>query len=283
MLASDLIVISALLPENLDFFLRIDDTIVVFVKFKVTGWGSFFFSSRRRHTRLQGDWSSDVCSSDLDPRRRYIGNLDRVVLTCHDRLGQVPTHLLGVYVERRDELHVRDVVVAEGDVHETRDALVGVGVTVVLHALDQGRGAVTDTDDGYANGAHRKCLLLHHGRSGGSWSGVLLGWPGWPPERSVAMSSSSQRTSRSHASSPCRCSSRVYASSRSAARVSASRSPSRRSSIRRRRPSRMRSRVAWSVREKNAKCTPKPGSSNVSGPAWASSSWKRSLPSAVIL
>src|SRR5256885_8823973 len=27
----------------------------------------FFFSSRRRHTRLQGDWSSDVCSSDLCP------------------------------------------------------------------------------------------------------------------------------------------------------------------------------------------------------------------------
>src|SRR5256885_4202921 len=28
-------------------------------------WLFFFFSSRRRHTRLQGDWSSDVCSSDL--------------------------------------------------------------------------------------------------------------------------------------------------------------------------------------------------------------------------
>src|SRR6266480_5980985 len=26
---------------------------------------SFFFSSRRRHTRLTCDWSSDVCSSDL--------------------------------------------------------------------------------------------------------------------------------------------------------------------------------------------------------------------------
>ena len=25
----------------------------------------FFFSSRRRHTRLVRDWSSDVCSSDL--------------------------------------------------------------------------------------------------------------------------------------------------------------------------------------------------------------------------
>src|SRR5215467_4342810 len=34
----------------------------------------FFFSSRRRHTRLQGDWSSDVCSSDLG-RRNDLGIL----------------------------------------------------------------------------------------------------------------------------------------------------------------------------------------------------------------
>src|SRR2546429_43657 len=27
-------------------------------------YGSFFFSSRRRHTRCSRDWSSDVCSSD---------------------------------------------------------------------------------------------------------------------------------------------------------------------------------------------------------------------------
>src|SRR5260370_40823849 len=32
----------------------------------------FFFSSRRRHTRFKCDWSSDVCSSDLDlTTRRY--------------------------------------------------------------------------------------------------------------------------------------------------------------------------------------------------------------------
>src|SRR5690242_21012119 len=30
----------------------------------------FFFSSRRRHTRLTCDWSSDVCSSDLATSRR---------------------------------------------------------------------------------------------------------------------------------------------------------------------------------------------------------------------
>src|SRR5437867_7939182 len=33
----------------------------------------FFFSSRRRHTRSYGDWSSDVCSSDLAPADDGVG------------------------------------------------------------------------------------------------------------------------------------------------------------------------------------------------------------------
>src|SRR5256885_8962387 len=37
----------------------------------------FFFSSRRRHTRLQGDWSSDVCSSDLDKKKQIIPTLKK--------------------------------------------------------------------------------------------------------------------------------------------------------------------------------------------------------------
>src|SRR2546426_1512989 len=38
--------------------------------YKVTGVQTcaLLISSRRRHTRLQGDWSSDVCSSDLTRR-----------------------------------------------------------------------------------------------------------------------------------------------------------------------------------------------------------------------
>src|SRR5256886_11120260 len=35
----------------------------------------FFFSSRRRHTRFDCDWSSDVCSSDLDLAKKYAGKL----------------------------------------------------------------------------------------------------------------------------------------------------------------------------------------------------------------
>src|SRR5688500_19707352 len=40
----------------------------------------FFFSSRRRHTRLQGDWSSDVCSSDLNGRvGDFVIHVDRPI------------------------------------------------------------------------------------------------------------------------------------------------------------------------------------------------------------
>src|SRR5690348_4177923 len=39
----------------------------------------FFFSSRRRHTRWTGDWSSDVCSSDLGASgARYVLHDDRL-------------------------------------------------------------------------------------------------------------------------------------------------------------------------------------------------------------
>src|SRR5437016_13188226 len=42
---------------------------------------SFFFSSRRRHTRLVSDWSSDVCSSDLHPQLA-----DELVVSHEDHL-----------------------------------------------------------------------------------------------------------------------------------------------------------------------------------------------------
>src|SRR5690348_18146641 len=48
---------------------------------------SFFFSSRRRHTSWTGDWSSDVCSSDL-------GENDDVTLyfPFRDFTGRYPMH-----------------------------------------------------------------------------------------------------------------------------------------------------------------------------------------------
>src|SRR2546430_3944795 len=42
----------------------------------------FFFSSRRRHTRFDCDWSSDVCSSDLSLFSPTVPPLERLRSYC---------------------------------------------------------------------------------------------------------------------------------------------------------------------------------------------------------
>src|SRR3989440_9406149 len=67
-----------------DIYIRSSDDIRTILLF-------FFFSSRRRHTRSDRDWSSDVCSSDLDAHvRDEVG----VVGGVH---AQVPSELLAVH------------------------------------------------------------------------------------------------------------------------------------------------------------------------------------------
>src|SRR2546430_10951179 len=47
----------------------------------------FFFSSRRRHTRFDCDWSSDVCSSDLLVLADFVNGHDIWMLQLSDGLG----------------------------------------------------------------------------------------------------------------------------------------------------------------------------------------------------
>src|SRR5256886_12940294 len=56
----------------------------------------FFFSSRRRHTRFDCDWSSDVCSSDL-LRRELFAHLQTLSLSFHNqsRSGDLLTKIAG--------------------------------------------------------------------------------------------------------------------------------------------------------------------------------------------
>src|SRR5437762_9812856 len=50
----------------------------------------FFFSSRRRHTRYIGDWSSDVCSSDLCLRVQIEMQKSQAALGSHKRTSIRP-------------------------------------------------------------------------------------------------------------------------------------------------------------------------------------------------
>src|SRR5690348_17912601 len=61
----------------------------------------FFFSSRRRHTRWTGDWSSDVCSSDLhlDDSRPHITDLFESYLASDEVRRADALYILGDLVE----------------------------------------------------------------------------------------------------------------------------------------------------------------------------------------
>src|SRR2546426_5094063 len=87
----------------------------------------FFFSSRRRHTRLQGDWSSDVCSSDLTVRSAVGG----VVTT------PKPRERVGQYMKKGDlivEVHEFTTVRVEIAVPEREIGDVKVGQPVIVKA-----------------------------------------------------------------------------------------------------------------------------------------------------
>src|SRR5690606_9897067 len=94
------------------------------------------------------------------PGRGDVADLDRVVLARGDRRGQVLADLLGVHVERRDELDVPDVVRTELHVHEAGHAGGRIGVPVVMDALDERGGTVAHAHDGYAYRTHVSGLLL---------------------------------------------------------------------------------------------------------------------------
>src|SRR5437879_13668868 len=71
----------------------------------------FFFSSRRRHTRYIGDWSSDVCSSDLILIQKEVGIETVIHYCCRDRnlLGML-SDILGAHAAG-----LRNILIITGD------------------------------------------------------------------------------------------------------------------------------------------------------------------------
>src|SRR5699024_10816910 len=93
---------------------------------------TFFFSSRRRHTRSKRDWSSDVCSSDLV-----------TVLRGLDGLVGVRLALLAAQARGDGPCRTEEVVGGDGAAEllsDQRDLLRGVDLVVVV--LSGGLGAL---------------------------------------------------------------------------------------------------------------------------------------------
>src|SRR5258706_12748073 len=63
----------------------------------------FFFSSRRRHTRLVSDWSSDVCSSDLGEGKKREVDLSWREAEVGKRLEHALVHGIDDFVEADTE------------------------------------------------------------------------------------------------------------------------------------------------------------------------------------
>src|SRR5437764_15260577 len=96
----------------------------------------FFFSSRRRHTRYIGDWSSDVCSSDLagadvKARERKVGQLRDGLVLVGDR--DIDRFVVGVRVVG---IVLRVVIAVPGDAADQ------AGGVFFLVAVRLGRASV---------------------------------------------------------------------------------------------------------------------------------------------
>src|SRR5437870_10320683 len=100
---------------------------------------SFFFSSRRRHTRWPRDWSSDVCSSDLNTVRA--AELQRWIEEGHyDRV------LRGEYTRRGPDAEQRPI---DKDIDDARDHYMKEAKAVVNDVVDTAKRAAQAFTDAF--------------------------------------------------------------------------------------------------------------------------------------
>src|SRR5688572_32840651 len=96
----------------------------------------FFFSSRRRHTRFDCDWSSDVCSSDLEIRRNGRKEPERAVGgEEHHRNPDGGHHRLAVQIGRascRERVYISALAAR---LKKTSRSMIGVWVLTTINKL----------------------------------------------------------------------------------------------------------------------------------------------------
>src|SRR5256886_6141668 len=97
----------------------------------------FFLSSRRRHTRFDCDWSSDVCSSDLVVSTRRMKSEKRSRIDFYqDQVGDVLGRLFGATPGPSTEVML-----------SSQNPVFAEGLAVARMALDQAQQALNRTDE----------------------------------------------------------------------------------------------------------------------------------------
>src|SRR5439155_19042062 len=124
---------------------------------------TFFFSSRRRHTRWPRDWSSDVCSSDLRRRGGAWPRRDLASVSGTSPSERGPHHINWVIAPREVSPHVADEGERAGDAHDRG----GRRPASHREGLDGGRGELDAPDGGRDGRAERRRV----GRAGGGRRG----------------------------------------------------------------------------------------------------------------
>src|SRR5205809_3221440 len=93
----------------------------------------FFFSSRRRHTRCSRDWSSDVCSSDLDFTEKLV-----LVLEAARKLWRTQAYAAVSLGAEPEPVAVQVIAVGDSEMHFNRRRIQRAGVKAErLFGLEQ--------------------------------------------------------------------------------------------------------------------------------------------------
>src|SRR5260221_1216108 len=112
----------------------------------------FFFSSRRRHTRSLCDWSSDVCSSDLDFGRDVLE-----IIAARVNESEGPARVSGPALGHGDR-HLAGQIFA-GQRAWRRDQILDRTLRDDMSAVNAGAGADVEH---VIRGADGILVVLHH-------------------------------------------------------------------------------------------------------------------------
>jgi hypothetical protein len=86
---------------------------------------------------------------DLNPGSGHLAELKGIVGLGKNGSGQILAHLVLINIKGSHEIDIADMIAAKIDMHKSGHKLILFGFTIVVDALNQGRGTIAHTDYGH--------------------------------------------------------------------------------------------------------------------------------------